>query len=243
MNSLLTSVESSPLFTATAAPYLLLDRDLIIRSANEAYLSATGRALDHLAGEYVFDAFPDNSPDVVQNANSSLESVLRTSQRSYLWVLRYDLPGPTPGHELMLKYWNAINSPIRDDRGRAALILHHAEDVTPACAPAAGHGAEVPAAGTVDWGSPGAARSGLVALSCNAEALAGLAAEVAQLRQALGSRVVIEQAKGIVMAEQHCGPNDAFEILRTLSRNANAKLRDVAAVLVAKAQHRLDTGG
>jgi GAF domain-containing protein len=59
-----------------------------------------------------------------------------------------------------------------------------------------------------------------------------------QLQAAMESRAVIEQAKGIIMAERRCSPNEAFEILAKLSHDSNRKLRDVAAALVAGTQKR-----
>jgi two-component system, response regulator / RNA-binding antiterminator len=247
MNSLLMSVQGSPLFTATAAPYLVLDRDLTICSANRAYLGATGRDLDELVGEFVFDAFPDNphDPDAdgVEYLNRSLESVLRTSQRSNMWVQRYDVPGPGPDDDFIVKYWSPINSPIRDDRGRAIGILHHVEDVTPVCISTARRGDMEPPADTVDPESLIALRMRIVASSHNQEAYVSLAREVVQLRQALTSRVVIEQARGIIMAERRCGPGEAFEILRKVSNDSNVRLRDLAAGLVAGLQQRPRTDG
>ena len=61
-------------------------------------------------------------------------------------------------------------------------------------------------------------------------------AEVAeQLQQAMQSRAVIEQAKGILMGERRCTAQQAFDILVRLSQDANRKLRDVAEMLVAQA--------
>lgn len=54
-----------------------------------------------------------------------------------------------------------------------------------------------------------------------------------QLREALGSRAVIEQAKGMIMVRHDVGADDAFELLRTWSQQRNVKLRDVAAEVVA----------
>ena len=56
-----------------------------------------------------------------------------------------------------------------------------------------------------------------------------------QLAEAMRSRAVIEQAKGVVMARQHCDADAAFNALRAESQNSNRKLRDVAAVVVARA--------
>ena len=53
-----------------------------------------------------------------------------------------------------------------------------------------------------------------------------------QLREALASRDVIGQAKGILMAREACTPDEAFDILRRGSQRTNHKLRDVAQHLV-----------
>lgn len=55
-----------------------------------------------------------------------------------------------------------------------------------------------------------------------------------QLQAAMDSRAVIEQAKGIIMGEQRCDPDEAFRILTGISRDSNRKLREVAATLVAR---------
>ena len=56
-----------------------------------------------------------------------------------------------------------------------------------------------------------------------------------QMQAAMESRAVIEQAKGIIMGERRCTADEAFAILSKLSQDANRKLRDVAAALVARA--------
>jgi GAF domain-containing protein len=56
------------------------------------------------------------------------------------------------------------------------------------------------------------------------------------LRAALSSRSIIDQAIGILMAQQRCGPEEAFELLRTVSQRRNIKLREVAANLVTAIQ-------
>jgi GAF domain-containing protein len=55
------------------------------------------------------------------------------------------------------------------------------------------------------------------------------------MQTAMESRAVIEQAKGIVMAERRCTADEAFSILVKLSQDTNRKLRDVATVLVGRA--------
>lgn len=53
-----------------------------------------------------------------------------------------------------------------------------------------------------------------------------------QLAQAMQSRAVIDQAKGILMGQRACSADQAFELLVELSQRSNRKLRDVAQALV-----------
>jgi hypothetical protein len=52
------------------------------------------------------------------------------------------------------------------------------------------------------------------------------------LAEAMKSRATIEQAKGILIAEKHVDPDDAFRLLVEISQHANIKLRDVARRIV-----------
>jgi GAF domain-containing protein len=56
----------------------------------------------------------------------------------------------------------------------------------------------------------------------------------AQLQEAMRSRAVIEQAKGIIMATTRCDPERAFELLRAQSQTENRKLREIAQELVGR---------
>lgn len=55
-----------------------------------------------------------------------------------------------------------------------------------------------------------------------------------QLQQALSSRTVIDQALGILMAEQRCDAEQAFALLRMRSQSSQRKLREVAADLITR---------
>jgi GAF domain-containing protein len=55
---------------------------------------------------------------------------------------------------------------------------------------------------------------------------------VANLHVALESRAVIEQAKGILVADLGYSPEDAFNRLSVMSQNTNRKVRDIATDLV-----------
>ncbi|PWI18575.1 hypothetical protein DI272_33895 [Streptomyces sp. Act143] len=81
---------------------------------------------------------------------------------------------------------------------------------------------------------PGAATPGGSAVARErAEQLHVLREEVDQLRRAIVSRPVIDQARGILMAAHACTSEDAWLILRTTSQLSNTKLHTVAAALTA----------
>ncbi|MEV0240661.1 ANTAR domain-containing protein [Streptomyces sp. NPDC050674] len=83
--------------------------------------------------------------------------------------------------------------------------------------------------------TPAAPATSAVALE-RAERLHVLQEEVEQLRQAIASRPVIDQARGILMATHGCTSDEAWHILREASQLSNTKLRDVAAAVTASAE-------
>jgi GAF domain-containing protein len=64
------------------------------------------------------------------------------------------------------------------------------------------------------------------------------AALARQMQDAMQSRAVIEQAKGLIMGAQRCSSDEAFDILVGMSSRSNRKLRDVATEIVASVQRR-----
>ena len=59
----------------------------------------------------------------------------------------------------------------------------------------------------------------------------------AQLQAALASRVVIEQAKGVLMVSDGIDAHTAFERLRKRARNASRPVVDVAREVIDAVQH------
>jgi GAF domain-containing protein len=70
----------------------------------------------------------------------------------------------------------------------------------------------------------------------NAGVYASTATLAANLQKALESRAVIDQAKGILMREQHCSADAAFDELVRRSNNSNRRLREIAEDIVDDVQ-------
>jgi PAS domain S-box-containing protein len=60
------------------------------------------------------------------------------------------------------------------------------------------------------------------------------------MRQALSTRAVIDQAKGIIMADKRCSADEAFQHLVDLSSRSHMKLREVATNLVVRTSSGVD---
>lgn len=56
----------------------------------------------------------------------------------------------------------------------------------------------------------------------------------ARLQAKLDTMPVVEQAKGILMAQERCGPEEAFDLLRRASQRANVKVTVLATQIVAR---------
>jgi len=73
-------------------------------------------------------------------------------------------------------------------------------------------------------------------------ALDGAQRLAAQLEQALASRAIIEQAKGVIMALRGVPEHEAFELLRTMSQRRNIKVRELAEQVVTGVVTREEPG-
>ncbi|MET7544071.1 ANTAR domain-containing protein [Streptomyces sp. NPDC005507] len=73
--------------------------------------------------------------------------------------------------------------------------------------------------------------------------------EVGQLKHALASHEVVDQAIGVIVATGHMSPGESFDVLREVSMHTNIKLRHVAELVIewgrtgnlcADVRHELD---
>ncbi|NJQ01230.1 GAF and ANTAR domain-containing protein [Streptomyces zingiberis] len=64
-----------------------------------------------------------------------------------------------------------------------------------------------------------------------------------QMRTAMASRSVIDQALGVIMGQRRCTAEEAFSILRSASQHKNVKLRDLCADLITNLTGKPPTEG
>ncbi|WP_340561911.1 ANTAR domain-containing protein [Streptomyces sp. GSL17-111] len=235
-------------FHASVSPLLVLDTELVITDVNRSYAAVTMREREELIGVPVFKAFPDNphdpEADGMANLQDSFRRVMSARTPHTMDVQKYDIPHQASPTGFQERFWSPVNSPLLDPDGQLLGLLHHVEDVTLfheelRRVSRAYERIDTP---TARAHSAVAQRAYAHHLARRAQAtrdrreIAELKAEVDQLREALHSRATIDQAMGIVQAERRCAPEDAFQVLVTLSQRTNTKLRDVAAALVRLAE-------
>jgi hypothetical protein len=122
------------IFETDKRPHLIVDPrpGLHIVDINDSYAAATMTSRLAIAGQRLFDIFPDNpddqSADGVSNLMRSLRSAAESGRPHAMQVQRYDVRDVTG--RFVEKYWQPVNTPILDGNSNLVFILHHVEDVT-----------------------------------------------------------------------------------------------------------------
>lgn len=122
-------IDLDALFASAPSPFVLLDCDLRMVWANEAYATVTGRVRDQLIGRRLTDAFPapaDSIPD--QMLHASFRRVFASGRIDHLPLIPYPIAGPDG--EVEDRYWSATHTPICDAHGKVEYILQNTTDVT-----------------------------------------------------------------------------------------------------------------
>jgi signal transduction histidine kinase len=123
------------LFEAAPGLYLVLDPELRIVAASEAYLRATMTRREEIMGRGIFEVFPDNPDDPeatgVSNLSASLDRVRQRRVPDTMAVQKYDIKRPAEeGGGFEERFWSPKNTPMLDETGELAYIIHRVEDVT-----------------------------------------------------------------------------------------------------------------
>lgn len=107
-------------------PIMVLDRQMRFAYANAAYLALVGWRWEAIADRNVFDIFPE-IPDRQDKLRAAFQRTL-AGETTRLDAIPYDLRRADGSVEV--RYWRAVNTPIRDRTGEVAFLLQHVEDVT-----------------------------------------------------------------------------------------------------------------
>ncbi|HET7856702.1 MAG TPA: histidine kinase dimerization/phospho-acceptor domain-containing protein, partial [Gaiellaceae bacterium] len=128
-------IDFRALFESIPGLYLVLDPGFRIVAVSDAYLAATMTKREEIVGHGIFDVFPDNpdDPDAtgVRNLRASLERVRARCEPDTMAVQKYDIRRPVDeGGGFEERYWSPLNSPVLDERGELAHIVHRVVDIT-----------------------------------------------------------------------------------------------------------------
>ena len=123
------------LFESAPGLYLVLDPQLVIVAASDAYLAAAMIERDDVIGHGIFEVLPDNPDDpateAVRNLKASLARVLRERVSDAMSVQKYDVRRPkAEGSGFEERFWSPCNSPVLRSDGSLAYVIHQVEDVT-----------------------------------------------------------------------------------------------------------------
>jgi hypothetical protein len=110
-------------------PFLILDPrpGLHIVDFNDAYAAVSMTDRRRVAGEKLFDVFPEN-PDIpdadgVSNLYESLKRCAQSGQAHQMRLQRYDIKDASG--RFLKRHWRPVNSPIFDEKGRLVFLVHH----------------------------------------------------------------------------------------------------------------------
>jgi signal transduction histidine kinase/CheY-like chemotaxis protein len=119
------------LFEAAPGSYLVLDPDLVIVAASDAYLEETATVREAILGRALFEVFPGDPGEEGLPGDgamrASLERVLRDGVADAMEVQRHDvqLDGAVE-----VRYRSPVNLPVIGPDQELAYIIHRVEDVT-----------------------------------------------------------------------------------------------------------------
>jgi PAS domain S-box-containing protein len=112
---------------------LVLNPELDIVAASDAYLGATMTQRAAILGRNLFDVFPNNPNDPeatgVRNLRASLNAVLKYKAANTMSVQKYDIR-KGDSDEFEERFWSPFNTPVLDAYGDVEYIIHCVEDVT-----------------------------------------------------------------------------------------------------------------
>ncbi|MDV3250322.1 PAS domain-containing protein [Devosia sp. BK] len=121
-------VDYARIFDVLPSPFMVVDKELRYIAANRAYLETTGRSFDEIAGQKVFELFP-NPGESGDRLRASIDKVMATGQPDTLAYLAYPI-SRSSGGEVENRYWTAVHVPVLDADGSVKYVMQNTVDVT-----------------------------------------------------------------------------------------------------------------
>ncbi|OYU37759.1 MAG: hybrid sensor histidine kinase/response regulator [Pseudorhodobacter sp. PARRP1] len=122
-------IDLDAIFASSPSPHVLVDRDLRMIWANDAYLAVTGRTRAQIIGRIMTEEFPA-PPDSVADRmlKASFKRVFETAVTDHLPLIPYPIVAAdgTP----QARYWSATHTPLLDAQGAVEFLLQNTNDVT-----------------------------------------------------------------------------------------------------------------
>ncbi len=122
------------IFESQPGLILILSPDLSIQAVTNAYLEELEMNREDILGKNLFDLFPQNpgTPEVnsVAKLKGSLNYVVSHRQKHEIEIIHYDVPSKADPTKFLERYWNTINTPVPDEQGEVAFIIHETRNIT-----------------------------------------------------------------------------------------------------------------
>jgi PAS domain S-box-containing protein len=117
------------LFALLPAPCLVLDRQMRIVTATEAYLASVGRTLAELQGRYVFEAFPEEE-DRLTLLHGAFQRALGGEENTLVEVPFSIADTASANGGLREVWWTCTHVPVYGADGTIRYMIQNAQDVT-----------------------------------------------------------------------------------------------------------------
>ncbi|GAA1650666.1 ATP-binding protein [Actinoplanes couchii] len=122
------------LFEAAPVAMVVLDPELTIQQASDAYLAATNTTRHAILGRSLFDVFPDDPAEVTATGaadlHASLHRVIDDLVVDVMPIQRYAIRSAGEADRFETRFWAPTNAPVLNPDGSLAWILHRWDDVT-----------------------------------------------------------------------------------------------------------------
>jgi PAS domain S-box-containing protein len=121
-------IDFAAMMGASPNSYMVMDRDLRIVWANDAYLRATMRRIEEIQDKPLFDAFPAPDEATERQLWRSIENAFATGAPDEIAFIEYAIRNPDGS--MAKSFWSATHTPFRNGAGDIAYVLQHTVNIT-----------------------------------------------------------------------------------------------------------------